>query len=229
MAGIKDNLDKINERIQAACDRAGRSRDEIKIMAVSKTRSWGEIMDAYDLGLRLFGENRLQEIEDKFIDPPADMELHLIGHLQSNKSRSAVIHTSCIHSIDKFKTAAAVEKQCEALSKDIRIFLEVNTSGEESKNGFREKIQLFETIERIDELKRVKIGGLMTMAPFTGDESLVRSSFRGLKELQIEAAERYPHIDFSILSMGMSSDFEIAIEEGANILRIGTILFGGRN
>ncbi len=228
MKSMKDNLDDIRERIDAACRESGRSTDDVELMAVSKTRSFDEIMEAYNLGLRLFGENRVQEIRDKFTSPPDDLELHLIGHLQSNKAKVAVEHTSSIHSIDKLKTAMAVEKACLLSNKKMKILLEVNTSGEDNKNGFRGKVQFFETIEKILELKMVKIAGLMTMAPFSSDEKVVRPCFRELNNLKEETLQKYPELDLSVLSMGMSSDFDIAIQEGATLIRVGTLLFGAR-
>jgi hypothetical protein len=229
MESFTHRLNQIQERIDAAVRRSGRSPGAVKLMAVSKTRSRLEVEEAYRLGLRLFGENRVQEGAEKFDGMPEDTELHLIGHLQRNKAKAAAAAVTCVQSIDKLETAAALERYCADLDKTMKILLEVNTSGETSKEGVTNHAQLIPLIEAILEMPHLKISGLMTMAPFTDDQTAVRASFSALRKLQEHLVQDFPGTDFSELSMGMSSDFELAIEEGSTLVRVGTSLFGPRN
>jgi len=228
MEDFAQRLAQIQERIEAAERRSGRSPGAVKLMAVSKTRSRQEVEEAYRLGLRLFGENRVQEAAEKFDAMPADTELHLIGHLQRNKAKTAAASVVCVQSIDKFETAAALEKHCAELDRTMKILLEVNTSGEVSKEGVTNQAQLIPLIEAVLDMTHLKISGLMTMAPFTDDQTAVRASFSALRKLQEHLVKVFPETDFSELSMGMSSDFELAIEEGSTLVRVGTSLFGPR-
>lgn len=216
------------EKIEKAAERVGRSPGEIRLMAVSKTKPLRLIEDAYNAGQRLFGENRVQEAYDKFLNFHGDAELHIIGHLQSNKARKAAEIASCVQSVDKFKTAAELEKRCAALEKQLDIYLEFNTSGEDSKSGYRSKDQLLEEIERIAALPHLKIRGLMTIGPLNGDDREIRKAFAVLRELFLDLRRRYPELPLEVLSMGMSSDYEIAVEEGSTMVRVGTALFGAR-
>lgn len=216
------------EKIEKAAERVGRSPGEIRLMAVSKTKPLRLIEDAYNAGQRLFGENRVQEAYDKFLNFHGDAELHIIGHLQSNKARKAAEIASCVQSVDKFKTAAELEKRCAALEKQLDIYLEFNTSGEGSKSGYRSKDQLLEEIERIAALPHLKIRGLMTIGPLNGDDREIRKAFAVLRELFLDLRRRYPELPLEVLSMGMSSDYEIAVEEGSTMVRVGTALFGAR-
>ncbi len=229
MDNLNDRLLLLKGRINAAAERAGRSGDDIELMAVSKTRTRIEIDNAYSSGLRLFGENRVHEAADKFISPPSGIKLHLIGHLQTNKAKTAAGTFSCVESIDKVKTAAALDKYCVGMDKVMDILLELNTSGEDSKNGFDDNSALFYAIDEILMLKNLRIRGLMTIAPFTSDKGLVRGAFRLLYETGNEMNRRYPELSAGILSMGMSSDFETAIEEGSTRIRVGTTIFGERD
>jgi pyridoxal phosphate enzyme (YggS family) len=184
---------------------------------------------AYKAGLRLFGESRVQEMDEKLSSFYSDAEIHFIGHLQRNKVKKALRATSFVDSIDKYETAEELSKQSIALGKDVSILLEYNTSKEETKSGFLSEKELFESIEKIRNLSNINIKGLMTIAPFTDDEKAIRESFRLLANLFKKVEERHPDLKIDTLSMGMSSDFKIAIEEGSNIIRIGTRLFGSRN
>ena len=232
MNTLEGRIDRIKEQMTAAARRAGRPVEEIKLMAVSKTRSREEVEAAYARGLRLFGENRVLEAKEKFQGllggALGDAELHLIGHLQRNKAKAAAASVDCVQSIDKISTARSLEQQCAALGKDLSIFLEINTSGESSKEGVKGEETLFPLVEEILSLSHLQLKGLMTMAPFTDDGEAIRRSFRSLRSRRDTLSARFPHGDFSELSMGMSSDFELAIEEGSTLIRIGTGLFGAR-
>jgi hypothetical protein len=228
MSTIAEHIAEIRERIDAAASRTGRNGEEVRLMAVSKLKNRGQIEEAYRAGQRLFGENRVQEAEEKYSDFYEDAELHLIGHLQTNKAKDAVPLVSCIQSIDKLKTAQAVEKRCAEYGKMMNILLEVNTSGEESKYGYRSKEQLFEDLDRIRALEHLRVKGLMTIGPLGADADTVRRAFAGLRELFEELRSRCPDDEIDVLSMGMTSDFEYAVEEGATLVRVGTALFGER-
>lgn len=216
------------EELAAAAAKAGRKESEIRLMSVTKTKPYDYVEAAYQSGSRLFGENRVNELSEKFSDFYPDGEVHLIGHLQRNKAKEAVKYASSIDSIDKFETAQAVNKYCAELGKTIDILLEYNTSGEASKSGFQNEDEFFRTVDRIRELENVRIRGLMTVGPLTGDRDEIRSAFRHLVALFRRVDELHPDLKICELSMGMSSDFDIAIEEGSTIIRIGTRLFGAR-
>lgn len=228
METIKQNIDDIMEKIERAAQKAGRSTHEIRLMAVSKTKPLHLIEEAYRAGQRLFGENRVQEAGEKFTAFHEDAELHIIGHLQTNKVKKAVEIASCIQSVDKFKTAAEIEKRCAAIDKKIDIYLEFNTSGEDSKSGYRRKDDLLKDIEQIAAFSHLKIRGLMTIGPFTDDSKEIRRAFSDLRELYGDLHRRFPGLPLEVLSMGMSSDFELAIEEGSNMVRVGSAIFGRR-
>ena len=227
--GIIENIEYINNMVADASRKAGRSPETIKVMAVSKTRSIEEIEAAYTAGFRLFGENRVQEASGKFADFHNDAQLHIIGHLQSNKAKAAVQVAECIQSVDRVKIARYLDRYSKEFGKKLDIYLEYNTSGEDSKSGFRTEDEYFRAIDEILELDNVLIKGLMTIGPLGGGEDAVRNAFSCLKKLFDRTHERYPEIDLQELSMGMSSDFPVAIEEGATLVRIGTLLFGPRN
>ncbi len=229
METFEDRIQSITERVKSAAERAGRSVDEIEIMAVTKTRSYADVNAMYNSGIHLFGENRVQEAEEKFKNSILKADLHLIGHLQSNKAKTAAEIFSCVESIDKVKTADALNKWCIEKGKIMNILLELNTSGEESKNGFPDNNTLFYAMDEILPFPNLKIRGLMTIGPFTMDKKRIRASFRTLFNTGIELNKRFPDISANVLSMGMSSDFEIAVEEGATRIRLGTILFGKRD
>jgi PLP dependent protein len=219
-------FDSVHKRIEAACARAGRDASAVSLVAVTKGHPPEVVRAAAALGQRLFGENRVQEAKPKIGMCPGHLRWHMIGHLQSNKARDAVHFFEMIESVDSLALAQEIDKWAEKHSKRMPILLEVNVAGEATKFGYRPDSLLADLIE-LNALKRVEIHGLMTMAPWTPDPEKVRPVFRRLRELkqQCEGAlgAPLPH-----LSMGMSSDFEVAIEEGATLVRLGTVLFGPR-
>lgn len=223
---IAQNLASIHERIAAACTGARRDPREITLVAVSKGQPPDAVRAAADAGQLVFGENRVQEARVKIGQCPGHLRWHMIGHLQSNKARDAVHFFEMIESIDSLALAAEVNKWAEKSAKTLRILLEVNVAGESSKFGYHPDRLLEEFLE-INALPKIEIHGLMTVAPWSPEAEKVRSVFRRMRELKEQCEARLgaplPH-----LSMGMSGDFEVAIEEGATMVRIGTALFGPR-
>jgi pyridoxal phosphate enzyme (YggS family) len=235
MGTIAENIAQIKEKISNAAIKAGRNPSEIKLMAVSKFHNVEEIQEAIDSGITLFGENRVQEAKEKFpqlLEKNPNIELHLIGSLQSNKVKAIVPLASCIQSVDRLSLIPELIKACTRENKKISVLFEVHT-GEESKSGFTDYTELLTGVRQVVESKIIVPMGLMTMAPFTQDTEVIRSSFKQLKEiqkkLQQNIAEDFPEVMLSELSMGMSGDFEIAIEEGSTLVRVGTAIFGQRN
>lgn len=225
---FKANLSEIQEKIEGAAGKAGVSPESIRLMAVSKTFPLEAVEVACQAGCTLFGENRVQEAGEKFAAFQAPVELHLIGHLQSNKAKQAAGLFSCIQSIDKFSTAAEVNKQAAKLGKTIDFLIEVNTSHEDSKFGTRGEEAFLELLDRTRELSNLNLRGLMTIGPFTRDVLASRRAFALLRNFYEKAGALYGDLKMDTLSMGMSMDFEAAILEGANLLRIGSSLFGAR-
>lgn len=227
---IADNLLRIRERIAEAELRAGRSAGSVRLMAVSKFHPAESVREALDAGQTLFGENRVQEAVEKF-DPimrdRPDTVLHLIGTLQRNKVAKIIPFASCLQSVDRLDLLVEIERQAALRARVIDVLFEYHT-GEASKSGYADRDNLFRSIDLLSGMSHVRCSGLMTMAPFTDDRAAIRESFRALAALQRECATRYPALDFSMLSMGMSHDFEIAIEEGSTLVRVGTAIFGER-
>ena len=215
--------------MEAACARAGRNPGEVRLMAVTKTQNRETVLEAYEAGLRLFGENRVAEAVEKYTAAPGDIELHLIGHLQTNKAKAAAGLFSWIDSLDSLHTAQALNSRLETEGKTINILLELNTSGEASKSGYASFEALEKELPAILSLPCLCLRGLMTMGPLTEDRAKIREAFRLLKTSADKLGSSVPaSCRIDTLSMGMSGDFEIAVEEGATLLRLGTILFGGR-
>jgi PLP dependent protein len=227
--GIGKNLAAVRERIGEAARRAGRDPASIRIMAVTKTFPRGAVEAAAAEGLALFGENRVAEAEGKYMGLPVARELHLIGHLQRNKAREAASVFQWIQSIDKPETAQALQKACMTAGRTMEILLEVNTSGEESKSGVRSPGELETLLEFVAPLGCLHVRGLMTVGPLTEDEPRIRTAFRSLKSQFDRIRDGRALPGFDTLSMGMSSDYPIAVEEGSTLVRIGTALFGGRH
>jgi pyridoxal phosphate enzyme (YggS family) len=232
---IGENLLKIEERIQKACGRSGRRREDIRLMGVSKFHSLDEIEEAWQGGLSLFGENRVQEAAEKYIpfrEKRRGVELHMIGSLQRNKAKTAVSLFDCVQSVDRDSLIHELGKVTADREAPLGLLLELHT-GEASKSGFPNEESLFRATETVLAYPRLRIAGLMTMAPFTGDEGLIRNSFRCLVKARAALETRFPpglesRCGWDVLSMGMSNDFEIAVEEGSTLLRIGTGIFGER-
>jgi pyridoxal phosphate enzyme (YggS family) len=223
-------LERLEERIHGACGRSGRARECITLLAVSKFHQREAVEEAWDRGLRFFGESRVREAAEKFSgfrESRPGAELHLIGSLQSNKAKAALSLFDCVQSLDRDPIIRALGKYAASGEKPLRVLLELHT-GEESKRGFPDEESLFRAAETVLSFPGLAPAGLMTMAPFTGDERRIRASFRAVVKAQSKLQSRFPGSDWSCLSMGMSNDFEIAIEEGATLIRIGTLLFGGR-
>lgn len=229
-AGIKEKLDIVLSEIGNAVLRSGRKSGSVRLVAVSKFHPQEAVREAVSAGQTLFGENRVQEAVGKFqpvVNDFPDVSLHLIGSLQRNKVKRILPIVSCIQSLDRLELLLEIEKQAAAIEKKIDVLFEIHT-GEQTKSGYADDACLFESIDALDNCPHVVCRGLMTMAPFTDDETEIRRSFKKLRMLQQECGRRYPALDFSELSMGMSSDFKIAIDEGSTMVRIGTAIFGER-
>jgi len=226
METIKNNLEIINEKIKKAALRVNRNREEIKLVAVTKTATVEQIEEAINAGVKIIGENKVQEAKEKYHILTADIEWHLVGHLQTNKAKYAVEIFDCIHSVDSIKLAQEIDKRSLQFAKIMDILVEVNVSGEETKYGIKsEEVEAF--LKEISEFPRIRVRGLMTIAPIVEDEEEVRPYFRKLWELSKEIkSKNIENVKMDYLSMGMTEDFEIAIEEGANIVRIGRGIFG---
>ncbi len=229
---IKESVEKVRERIYKAVQKSGRGTDSVRLMAVSKFHSEQEIQCAVNEGITLFGENRVQEAELKFpsiLEKNPGIELHMIGSLQRNKVKTIIKLVSCIQSVDRLELLSEIQKSAAIKTKSVDILLEVHT-GEESKSGFIDEDAVFRALEYLESIKNTAVvpKGFMTMAPFTTDEKAVRASFRKLCEVQKHAQQRFPNLSLTELSMGMSNDFEIAVEEGSTLVRVGTAIFGRR-
>jgi hypothetical protein len=234
---IAENLARVRERIAAAASRRGRNPDEITLMAVSKTFPPERIREAYAAGLRVFGENRVQEFAGKAeaVGTLRDAEWHLIGHLQTNKTAKAADLFDAVDSVDSVRMAERLNASAESAGKRLSVLIEINVGGEPTKSG----IALSSVEHSSDELEQIlqaaprwgnlKIRGLMTVPPYTEDPEGSRSYFRQLRQIRDRIASRdRPQVGTAVLSMGMSHDFEIAIEEGATCVRVGTAIFGKR-
>lgn len=229
---IAENVGRVQERIAAAARRAGRRPEEIALMAVSKTFLPGAIREAYATGIRLFGENRVQEFAGKAeaVRSLSGADWHLIGHLQTNKAAKAAELFSAIDSVDSLRLAEKLDSAAEKLGKELAVLIEVNVGGEEAKSGVAPGSgELEEMLHAAPRLEHLQIQGLMTIPPFTDDPEGARPYFRKLRELRDQIAARsLPSIDMDVLSMGMTHDFEIAIEEASTCVRVGTAIFGER-
>ncbi|MDL2228750.1 YggS family pyridoxal phosphate-dependent enzyme [Treponema sp. OttesenSCG-928-L16] len=228
--GIADNIKRVNERIENACIRSGRSPESVRLMGVTKFHGLPVVEEAWKGGIRLFGENRVQEALEKFpsfLEKQPEAELHMIGSLQRNKVKKAVPLFGCVESVDRNELIPELDKHGLLKGEPLRIMLELHT-GESSKSGYPDMDTLYEGAESVLSCKGLRICGLMTMAPYTDDEKAIRKSFRSLVSAQKQLKLRFPEADWSCLSMGMSNDFEIAVEEGSTLLRIGSALFGER-
>ncbi len=223
---LEQNLASVRERIAAACARAGRDASSVTLLAVTKTQPPERVVEAARLSLTLFGENKVQEAKAKIPLCPGHLRWHMIGHLQSNKARDAVGLFAMVQGVDSLKLAQELNQRAEQAAKTLPILLEINVAGEASKFGYSPEALLSE-LSAINDLKRLEVHGLMTVPPWSANPERSRASFRQLRELK-ERCEQILGAPLPHLSMGMSGDFEVAIEEGATIIRLGTILFGER-
>ena len=226
---VKENLIDLLESIDKEIDLAGRKKDEVKLLAVTKTVDVERIKEIKEFGLKEIGENKVQEIEEKYDALKDDFDFHMIGSLQKNKINKLLGKIKMIHSLDSLSLIEALDKRLANNNMELDGLLQVNISKEESKSGFY-KDEVEKVLEQMHEYKNLHIVGFMTMAPFTEDEAVVRNTFRGLYELKEKlAAKNFDNVDLKYLSMGMTHDYKIAIQEGSNILRIGSKIFGERN
>jgi len=232
VSSVVKNLTAVRERIAAAARRAGRRPEVIALMAVSKTFPPEVIREAYNAGQRLFGENRVQEFADKAgaLRELAGVEWHMIGHLQSNKAAKAAELFSAVDSVDSLRLAEKLNATAQKFNKRLPVLIEINVGGEAAKSGTApDSPELEQLLAAAPSLEALQIRGLMTIPPFTEDPQQSRRYFRSLRELRDQiAARRLPGISLDVLSMGMSHDFEVAIEEGSTCVRVGTAIFGER-
>lgn len=225
---IKENVAEVEARIQAACKRAGRRREEVTLIAVSKTKPVRDIYEVMETGIKDFGENKVQEMCDKMEMIQQPLNWHMIGHLQRNKVKYIVDKATLIHSVDSLRLAQQISQEAQKKSVESNILIEVNVAEEESKFGLS-TAEVIQMVEEISKLPSVHIKGLMTVAPFTDNPEENRPYFRNLKQLAVDIAEKnIDNVTMSVLSMGMTGDYEVAIEEGASMVRVGTGIFGAR-
>lgn len=223
---IKENFDILEEKISSKCEQSGRKRSEITLIAVSKMHPVSLVKEALEAGLTNFGENKAQELRDKAEEFKGNFNWHFIGHLQRNKVKYVIESAEYIHSVDTVKLAKEIEKRAAQIEKVQKVLLEINTSGEEAKYGLVSEQSIMEVAEYCLNSQNLDLKGLMTMAPLTEDEKLIRNTFVKLRELKESLNGK--GLTLAELSMGMTNDYEIAIEEGATMLRIGTAIFGAR-
>lgn len=228
MGQIKDNIEEVKQRISDACQRSGRNPEEITLIAVSKTKPVSMIEEVLETGVLEYGENKVQEIQDKYPVLPKEIRWHMIGHLQRNKVKYIIDKVSLIHSVDSVRLAEQIEEEAAKKDMAVKILLEVNVAQEESKYGF-----LMEEVEaailRIKDFPHVKIVGLMTIAPFVENPQDNRKYFKKLSDLSVDIkCKNIDNVTMGVLSMGMTGDYQVAIEEGATMIRVGTGIFGTR-
>ena len=229
MSEIRDNLEIVRRRIEEACQRAGRDASEVTLIAVSKTKPVPMLEEAYEGGARDFGENKVQEIQAKYGSLPDDVRWHMIGHLQRNKVKYIVGKVELIHSVDTYRLAEEINIQAKKQNVIVPILVEVNIAHEESKFGISAEDAIL-LVEEISKLENIRIKGLMTIAPYVENPEDNRLYFRKIKQLSVDITNKnIDNVFMEILSMGMTGDYEVAIEEGATMVRVGTGIFGARN
>lgn len=226
---VVKNLAEVEKRVRRACERSGRKREEVTLIAVSKTKPVSMIEELLPGGTLDFGENKVQELCSKYEQLPKDIRWHLIGHLQRNKVRYVVDKACLIHSVDSLRLAQAISEEGAKRQLTVPVLIEVNVAGEESKFGVRPE-ETEELIRKIAELPAISVRGLMTIAPFVEDPEENRAHFANLKKLNVDIKRKsIDNVSMNVLSMGMTGDYEVAIEEGATMVRVGTGIFGERN
>ena len=226
---IKEQYDRVKEKIKVACQNASRSEKDVTLIAVSKTKPLEMLHEAYEAGARDFGENKVQELVDKIPAMPKDIRWHMIGHLQRNKVKYIVDKVYMIHSVDSLRLAEEINKEALKNNVVVKILIEVNVAEEESKFGLPMD-QVEELLIQIKDLPGISVQGLMTIAPFVEDPEENREVFRKLKQLSVDIkSKNIDNINMNVLSMGMTGDYTVAVEEGASYVRVGTGIFGERD
>ena len=226
---VKENLKEVEEKIRQACLRSGRDPKEVTLIAVSKTKPVSMIEEAYAQGIRNFGENKPQELKEKDMILPDDIYWHMIGHLQRNKIKYVLERAKLIHSVDSVRLAEAIEEEAAKRELTVPILLEVNIAREASKFGLLQE-EIFDALEVISKLPHLRVEGLMTIAPFVENAEENRIHFKNLRKLSVDIEQKnIDNVNMCNLSMGMTGDYEIAIEEGATMVRVGTGIFGERS
>ena len=226
---LKENLDHVRKLVDEACERSGRDASEVTIVAVSKTKPEEAIMELYEAGHRDFGENYIQELRKKHDDLPKDIRWHMIGHLQRNKVKYIAEYIHLIHSVDSYALAETIDKEAAKHNRIIPILIEVNVGGEESKFGVAPE-ETTALVEQISHLPNIRIEGLMTSAPYVEDPEEDRACFANLRDLSVDIdTKKIDNVKVNALSMGMSNDYIVAVEEGSTMVRVGTSIFGARD
>ena len=226
---LKENLANVEKNIEQACKNAGRSRDEVTLIAVSKTKPVEMLQEIYDENIRDFGENKVQELCSKMEQLPSDIRWHMIGHLQRNKVKYIVGKVELIHSVDTYRLAEEINIQAKKQNVIVPILVEVNIAHEESKFGISAEDAIL-LVEEISKLENIRIKGLMTIAPYVENPEDNRLYFRKIKQLSVDITNKnIDNVSMEILSMGMTNDYTVAIEEGATMVRVGTGIFGARD
>lgn len=226
---IQENLKKVKENIERSCAASGRKSGEVTLIAVSKTKPISMLMEAYDCGQRIFGENKVQEIMDKYEQMPDDVQWHMIGHLQRNKVKYIVDKVSMIHSVDSLRLAETIEQEAAKKNVVVPVLVEVNVAQEESKYGLSPE-EVLPFLEKVADYSHLQVQGLMTIAPFVENPEENREVFHKLRKLSVDIREKnINNITMSVLSMGMTGDYQVAVQEGATMVRVGTGIFGERN
>lgn len=226
---IRDNLEQVGQKIKDACDRAGRGEDEVTLIAVSKTKPLSMLREAYEAGVRDFGENRVQELTEKMPNMPEDVRWHMIGHLQRNKVKYIVGKVFLIHSVDSLRLAEEISREALRQNRSVNILLEVNVAEEESKFGTAAE-ETEEFVRSVSKLPGIHVCGLMTIAPYVENAEENRQYFRKLKQLSVDIERKnIDNVNMNVLSMGMTGDYPVAVEEGAVYVRVGTGIFGERD
>lgn len=226
---ILNNIKEVKENIKAACERSGRNPEEVTLIAVSKTKPFTAIEEALPSGVLDFGENKVQELCEKYDILPKNIRWHMIGHLQRNKVKYLPGKVALIHSVDSFRLAEQIEKEFAKADLIANVLIEVNMAEEESKFGITAQ-QTEALVREISQLPHIRIQGLMTIAPFTENPETNRVFFRNMKKIAVDIkGKNIDNVSMNVLSMGMTGDYQVAIEEGATMIRVGTGIFGERN
>ena len=229
MADIKENLANVRKNIEDACKKVGRDVSEVTLITVSKTKPLSDLRIAYEEGSRDFGENKVQELVSKIDEMPSDVKWHLIGHLQRNKVKYIAGKVAMIHSVDSYRLAEEINVQAKKNSCVIPILIEITIAGEDTKFGIKPE-EAEELIREISELENVKVSGLMTIAPNVANPEENRAYFKAMKDLFVDiSSKNIDNVEMKVLSMGMTNDYTVAVEEGATMIRVGTGIFGARD